>query len=137
VSSRSKQSKDRKSSADTAESAFEQVYSLVRTIPPGKVLTYGIVSHLLSGRLSAQGVGWALNALTNDSGSPPVPWQRVVNAKGGLSTHKRPEIPPGLQKHLLELEGVQFDQCEQIELETYLWHEGIAKLSKVATIKRQ
>lgn len=135
---RAKRTKDAsEAKRPAALSAFQLVYALVRTIPQGKVLTYGLVSHLLSSRLSAQGVGWALNALTSDADSPPVPWQRVVNSKGGLSTYKRPEIPPGLQRHLLELEGVRFDANEQIDLQTYLWHEGIARLSKPAPNKRR
>ncbi len=75
---RAKRTKDAsEAKRPAALSAFQLVYALVRTIPQGKVLTYGLVSHLLSSRLSAQGVGWALNALTSDADSPPVPWQRV------------------------------------------------------------
>lgn len=98
--------------------------------------------------MSAQGVGWALKALGSskradqdtrqnktksikkvsfDMGS--VPWQRVVNSQGGMSTIKLADIPPGLQQHLLEAEGIIFDAEGKIEdLNRYLWMEGVKLL---------
>jgi methylated-DNA-protein-cysteine methyltransferase related protein len=126
--------------------AYEQVYAVVRRIPKGKVLTYGLVSHLVNERLSAQGVGWALQALASvKTRSPnpaarakgnarsketkkakPVPWHRVVNSQGGISTHKNPNIPPGLQQSLLEKEGIEFNEEEKMDLPKYLWKKGLA-----------
>jgi methylated-DNA-protein-cysteine methyltransferase-like protein len=80
----------------------QRVYALVRRIPRGKVLTYGRVAALLGVPRGARAVGWALH------GAPPdVPWQRVVNAKGCIST-RCPEHPPELQRALLKAEGVRF-----------------------------
>jgi ribosomal protein L31E len=59
-------------------------------------------------------------------GMENVPWQRVVNAEGGTSTHKIADIPPGLQQHLLELEGVIFDEQGKMDLNKYLWMEGLS-----------
>jgi methylated-DNA-protein-cysteine methyltransferase-like protein len=116
-----------------ARSAYEVIYEVVRSIPRGKVLTYGLVSHLINGRMSAQGVGWALNALGTSKKSAAtsanVPWQRVINARGQLSTYKNPDIPQGLQRALLEEEGIEFDSEDRIDLDRYLWHEGIAQLA--------
>lgn len=50
-----------------AKAVFAEVYEIVRLIPRGKVLTYGYISDMLEKRLSAQGVGWALNALSSSS----------------------------------------------------------------------
>ncbi len=52
-----------------AKAVFAEVYEIVRLIPRGKVLTYGYISDMLEKRLSAQGVGWALNALSSSSSS--------------------------------------------------------------------
>ena len=106
--------------------AYEQVYAVVRRIPKGKVLTYGLVSYMVNERLSAQGVGWALQALASvkEKRTTPVPWHRVINSQGGISTHKNPNIPPGLQRGLLEKEGVVFGAEEKIDLGRYLWKEG-------------
>ena len=69
---------------------FEQVWSLVREIPFGRVATYGQISQNLPRpdgiseeeyQLSAsRWVGLAMSACPND-----VPWQRVVNAQGKIS----------------------------------------------------
>src|SRR5262245_14242305 len=58
---------------------FERVQALVRRIPRGKVATYGQLSRMIDGRLTPVGVGWAIRAAPEGS----IPWQRVVNAKGG------------------------------------------------------
>jgi len=102
--------------------AFNRVYEIVRQIPEGRVLTYGLISDIMERRISAQAVGWALKG----SGAKDIPWHRVVNARGTMSTHKNPDIEPGLQKRLLEAEGVIFDEEERIDLDRYLWMEGLA-----------
>ena len=121
-------------------SVYAEVYKLVKMIPRGRVLTYGLISDFLSKRLSAQGVGWALNALpapqkgarsrggkvaNQGFNAQNVPWHRVINSNGGISTHKNPGIPPGLQRELLEAEGVTFDSVEKVDLPKFLWREGL------------
>lgn len=94
--------------------AFEEVYALVCTIPEGRVMTYGQIATLLANRLSPRAVGWAMHGCPKD-----VPWQRVVNASGGLSTERMPDIPPGLQRHLLEEEGIAFRPNGTLDLGRY------------------
>lgn len=97
--------------------AFEAVFEWVRTIPKGRVMTYGQIATLLGHRLSPRAVGWAMH------GCPPgVPWQRVVNARGGCSTERMPDIPPGLQRALLESEGVLFGEDDTLDLNRYRWN---------------
>jgi methylated-DNA-protein-cysteine methyltransferase-like protein len=70
----------------------ETVLSRVRSVPRGRVTTYG---DLWPGAPRAAG---AVLARTHD---PDVPWQRVVRADGSL--------PKGAhQRALLEAEGVPF-----------------------------
>ncbi len=97
-------------------SAWEEVYALVRRIPPGRVMTYGQVARLLHDRLSPRAVGWALHGCPHD-----VPWQRVVNRRGGISTDRLPDIPPGLQRALLEGEGVAFRADGTLDLSRHQW----------------
>lgn len=116
---------------------FHQVYDIVRQIPEGRVLTYGVISDIIEARLSAQGVGWAMHGLSAhskngkglDYNSKTVPWHRVVNSRGGTSTYKLADMPPDLQRHLLEKEGVVFDD-DRIDLGKYLWLEGLENLSR-------
>ena len=64
----------------------------------------------------ARQTGWAMHGCPEG-----VPWQRVVNASGGLSTERMPDIPPGLQRSLLEREGVVFRPNGTLDLATYRW----------------
>lgn len=116
-----------------SSSVFSEVYKIVQQIPKGKVLTYGAISNKLNRRLSAQAVGWALNALperptkSSDSSasqyhSGNVPWHRVINSKGGVSTSKRPDMPEDQQQNMLEAEGVRFVDC-CVPLEKYYWKD--------------
>jgi methylated-DNA-protein-cysteine methyltransferase-like protein len=50
-----------------------------------------------------------------------VPWHRVVNASGGCSTDRLPDLPVGLQRSLLEAEGVEFSFAGRIDLERFRW----------------
>lgn len=92
-------------------SAWDEVYAVVRAIPSGRVMTYGQIASGLSRRLSAAAVGWAMAACPDD-----VPWHRVVNARGGLSTEGRADLPAGYQRALLEAEGVVFDAEGRLDL---------------------
>ena len=96
-------------------SAWEQVYALVRRIPRGRVMTYGQIATLVENRLSSRAVGWALHGCPKG-----VPWQRVVNASGRCSTERIPDIPAGLQRAMLEGEGVEFER-DALDLERYRW----------------
>jgi len=94
--------------------AWDAVYAIVRAIPKGRVMTYGQVAATLGNLLSPKAVGWAMHTCPDD-----VPWQRVVNASGGCSTDRRGDLPPGLQRQLLEAEGVGFRLDGTIDLARY------------------
>ena len=102
---------------------YEKVYNLVKKIPRGKVMTYGQIGQVLD--LNPRVVGWALNRLAKVRAgfkpAPTVPWQRVINSKGSISTNKLMNIPLDLQKKLLEKEGVVFNKEEKIDLKKCLW----------------
>ncbi|MBL8995079.1 MAG: MGMT family protein [Spirochaetia bacterium] len=96
---------------------FERVWLLVRKIPHGRVATYGQLSRMLEGRLTPVGIGWAIRAAKDGV----IPWHRVVNSKGGISTEKS---SPGVQRAKLRAEGVKFDKEGFIELSRYGWSTG-------------
>jgi methylated-DNA-protein-cysteine methyltransferase-like protein len=106
-------------------SAFnENVWNLVRKIPPGKVATYGQIAALVplpSGMTAddyrpwgARWVGSAMAACPED-----VPWQRVINSQGKISLGG--EGGHLTQRDLLEDEGVEFDQLERVDLKRFGW----------------
>ena len=98
---------------------YASVYRLVQRIPRGRVMTYGWIASALAQRLSARAVGWALHGCPRG-----VPWHRVVNAAGGCSTERLPDLPQGLQRALLEHEGVRFRPSATLDLDRYGWLPG-------------
>jgi methylated-DNA-protein-cysteine methyltransferase-like protein len=95
---------------------FKRVYALVSRIPKGRVMTYGQIATLIENRLSPRAVGWAMHGCPKG-----VPWQRVVNAAGSTSTDRLPDMPPGLQRAMLEAEGVAFRPNGTLDLALYRW----------------
>ena len=94
------------------------VYALVRRVPRGRVVTYGQVAAILGHPRAARAVGTALSNL------PPalvrlVPWQRVINAAGGIS-FRGDAYRPDHQRELLELEGVPM-RGGRVDLARYRW----------------
>lgn len=100
-------------------SAWEEVYAIVRKIPRGRVMNYGQIAELLKRPLSARAVGWAMRDCPDD-----VPWHRVVNARGGMSTEGLSDLPPKLQQSLLESEGVEFGEDGTLSMTRYRWTPG-------------
>ena len=78
--------------------------------------TYGQIAALAGNPRLSRRVAWVLSSSSRREG---LPWQRVVNARGGIS------LPAGggaqLQRALLESEGVRFREDGSLDLERYRW----------------
>jgi methylated-DNA-protein-cysteine methyltransferase-like protein len=96
-------------------SLHHRIHAVVSRIPRGRVATYGQVARLAGIPGQARLVGYALHALPAGTS---IPWQRVVNAQGGIST---PGGHESVQRKLLEGEGVRFDSRDRIDLDSFLW----------------
>ena len=105
--------------AEKYEQVFEKIYRLVLKIPRGRVMTYGQIARLLEDRFSPRLVGWAMHATPRDERN--IPWHRVINSKGGISTGRIILHEPDLQRLLLEAEGVAFDERGHCDLSVYQW----------------
>lgn len=99
---------------------FERVWRVVLAIPRGRVATYGQIAELIGRRLTPLGVSWALRAVPEGA----LPWHRVVNGSGGISTDRE---HPGVQRALLEAEGVRFDARGRVDLETVGWRPRVRR----------
>lgn len=89
---------------------FDKVYLEVQKIPKGKVTTYGTIAKKLG--CSARVVGFALHANQDPDN---IPCHRVVNREGRVA----PGYAfggPGIQKQLLEQEGIQFADDQHVDL---------------------
>jgi methylated-DNA-protein-cysteine methyltransferase-like protein len=105
---------------------YQRIYAVIRRIPAGRVATYGQVADLVLLPGHARQVGYALSALPDQN---DVPWHRVVNAKGQVST--RSEVGHGaVQRALLEAEGVHFDEEDRIDLTRHRWRPRRGSLSR-------
>ena len=91
--------------------------AIVRRVPRGRVVTYGQVAALAGLPRHAREVGRCLATL---GAASAVPWQRVVNARGAVSP-RGVWGDEGLQRRLLEGEGVVFGESGRMNLERYLW----------------
>jgi methylated-DNA-protein-cysteine methyltransferase-like protein len=58
----------------------QRVYALVAQIPEARVMTYGQIAGLCGSAQASRIVGGIAHF-----GPPDLPWQRVVNKKGGLA----------------------------------------------------
>ena len=94
---------------------FEKIYAVVKTIPKGKVATYGQVATLAGNPRWSRVVGYALH---NNPEPGVIPCHRVVNREGRLA----PSFAFGgeeMQRKLLEAEGIIFELDGRIDLEKY------------------
>ena len=96
----------------------EQIYRVVCRIPEGKVATYGQIAKLAGLEGRARRVGYALRTLGD---ARPVPWHRVVNARGQISRRGRDGGSEQTQYLRLRAEGVQFGSNGRLSLRTYSW----------------
>jgi methylated-DNA-protein-cysteine methyltransferase-like protein len=93
----------------------ERVFRIVRSIPRGRVMTYGQIAEILGEGYTPRTVGFVMHS-SNDK----TPWHRVVNAQGGCST-RGIVLPHDKQQRMLEAEGVSFNERGRCELQEYLW----------------
>ena len=95
---------------------YQKIHHIISLIPSGKVATYGQIAEIV-GRCTARMVGYAASTIVQDS---DIPWQRVINYKGGIS-QRRSVSGELLQKKLLESEGIVFNQYGRTDLQHYRW----------------
>jgi methylated-DNA-protein-cysteine methyltransferase related protein len=97
------------------DSTFRQrVEDIVRHIPYGRVMTYGQIAALAGSAYAARIVGGIAHF-----SDPELPWQRVVNKRGGLASG----YPGGRQGHRkdLEAEGVMVSDDFYVDIGEVLW----------------
>lgn len=97
------------------EANFRQrVEAVVARIPRGRVMTYGQLAALCGNARAARIVGGIAHF-----GDPNLPWQRVVNKRGGLAAG----YPGGRAGHaeVLRQEGVEVDENYSVHVAKLLW----------------
>lgn len=104
----------------TDSSYNQRVYEITRSVPEGRVTTYGAIAAALGDPRKAREVGWALNANPKDD---PAPAHRVVNKEGRLSGGWA-FGSSDVQRALLEAEGVTFLPDGRVDMARHFWDPG-------------
>lgn len=99
-------------------SSFAAIAAIAQKIPKGRVVTYGQLAAYAGMPRSPRIVGYAMTALGDE-----VPWQRVLGtAKPGFARISMADpVGRGMQRAMLEQEGVEFDERGRIDLERFGW----------------
>lgn len=91
------------------------VIKIVKTIPHGKVVSYGQVALMAGVPRAAQAVGQVLHSTNVEDN---IPWWRVINNAGRIST-KCLEHTADMQKELLQNEGIMVTKKLKIDIEKF------------------
>ena len=103
------------------EGFFERVYEVVQQIPEGMVATYGQIARLVGEPRKARYVGYALHSNPRPG---EIPCHRVVFADGRLASGFA-FGGEGVQRRLLEDEGIAFLDDTHVDLEACRWPAGM------------
>jgi methylated-DNA-protein-cysteine methyltransferase-like protein len=98
------------------EAFTREVMQIIKSIPEGKVCTYGTIA-LMAGQ--PNGARQVTRIIHSMSRKHNLPWFRIINGKGFISLPKSHGYDE--QKALLQSEGVEFDEKDRIDLKKYLW----------------
>jgi methylated-DNA-protein-cysteine methyltransferase-like protein len=85
---------------------------IIKSIPHGKVMTYGQVARICG---QPRGARQVVRILHSMSEKYDLPWYRVINSKGEIG--ERASEMVSLQKDFLECEGILFAGIRVLSLE--------------------
>ena len=94
----------------------QRIVAVLKSIPRGRVASYGLVARLAGLPNGARQVVRILHTCSEKDG---LPWHRVLRADGSIA------LPPGegfeLQRALLQAEGVEVSARGSVDLADYGW----------------
>lgn len=91
-----------------------EVVRILKSIPEGRVVTYGQVARMAGSPRAARQVVRVLHTMSENYG---LPWHRVVNAKGEIAVPD--DESRELQRMFLESENVVFLSDGRVDLEQF------------------
>lgn len=100
------------------EEIYQAIYDIVRSIPPGRVTSYGAIAAAVGMPNGARIVGYAMGKAGGEK--PVVPAHRVVNSAGILSARHQFSTPVQMQQ-LLEKEGIKVAHNKVVDFTSVLW----------------
>jgi len=106
-----------KTTDNQSKSFFNDVYEVVKLIPPGRVTSYGAIARYLNAKGAARQVGWAMNGAGKLKG---IPAHRVVNSQGILTGMDYFDKGHSMAQLLLE-EGIEIENNKVKNFKSYFW----------------
>ena len=94
---------------------FEKIYEVVKTIPKGRVMTYGQIATLAGNPRWSRVVGYALHVNPTPG---DIPCHRVVMRDGSVA----PGFAfggPDIQRQILESEGITFTKDGKVDIKKH------------------
>jgi methylated-DNA-protein-cysteine methyltransferase related protein len=110
-------------------SGWQHIYKVVKSIPRGRVITYGWLARRLGVPGGARTVGFAMAGCPSGQG---IPWHRVVG-RGGRLLPREPYASK--QRMLLETEGTTFTGMK-VDLAAHEWKPAKAGAARKQRGKR-
>jgi methylated-DNA-protein-cysteine methyltransferase-like protein len=101
--------------AEDLASFTARVVEVVRSIPEGKVATYGQVARLAG---NPNGARQVVRVLWSQSEKCRLPWHRIVNAQGRIALTGEGFL---MQRSLLKQEGVKVTTDGAIDFARFRW----------------
>lgn len=90
------------------------IVEFIRSIPPGRVVSYGGIAEMSGTPMGAAGARQVARILHSMSRKYGLPWWRVVKKDGSIALSD--EEGQDLQRQLLEAEGVEFCEPGRIDM---------------------
>lgn len=96
-----------------------KIIKLIKSVPKGRVATYGQIAALAGYPRGARQVSWVLSGYGKKE---KLPWFRIINSQGRISI----PLDKGYfrQKKLLEAEGVKFGDQDTVDLKKFAWKKN-------------
>jgi methylated-DNA-protein-cysteine methyltransferase related protein len=108
-----------------------EVKRVLRSIPRGRVATYGQIAAMAGRERAARGVAWILHSSAESAG---LPWHRVIGGGGAIS------LPRGRgyeeQRRRLLAEGVAVGPRGRIDLKRYRWEPRAGAAARSAAARK-
>jgi methylated-DNA-protein-cysteine methyltransferase-like protein len=93
-----------------------RVITIIKQIPKGNVLTYGLIAKVAGNPRGARQVSRILHSMSSTEG---LPWHRVINAEGRIVLSS--DLEKDEQATLLREEGIFVSPDYHVDLSRYLW----------------
>lgn len=95
----------------------KRIIELIKTVPEGKVSSYGAIAKMSGEGINPRRVGYVLKKYSDDLADH---WFRIINSAGKISVSKTTPLYM-IQKQLLEKEGIRFSKSDKVDLKQYAY----------------